>query len=131
MKWNTLKFSNLVEAEKKRRRITNNSEMAKLMDVSTNTLQNIMKGATIPSVEYLCKMAIVLRVDLPVFFDYDESEPITPVPVESESELASCYKTMFKQQKEITEQQKEITDLTIEVERLKNVTAPVKDALTG
>ena len=74
MKWNSLKFSNLIEAEKKRRRITNNGDMAKLMDVSINTLQNAMKGITIPSVEYLCKMAIFLGVDLPVFFDYDDKE---------------------------------------------------------
>jgi len=74
MKWNSLKFSNLIEAEKKRRRITNNGDMAKLMDVSINTLQNAMKGITIPSVEYLCKMAIFLGVDLPAFFDYGNNE---------------------------------------------------------
>lgn len=134
MKWNSLKFNDLVETEKKRRRITNNGDIAVLMGVSINTLQNAMKGLTVPSVEYLCKMALFLKVDFPAFFDYDESEHIVSSPItlyEPETELSKCYKIMYEQQREIADQQKEMTELVREIEKLKKPNAPGKIADVG
>lgn len=74
MKFSSLKFSNIIELEKKKRRFTNNQTLADSIGISINTIQNIMKGQTKPSIEILCTVAVYTEHSLEDFFDYSENE---------------------------------------------------------
>ena len=60
-----------------------------------------------------------------------KASPILTLPVESEKAEESLYKTMYEQSLELLNKEREISELKLEIERLKNVSAPVKDALAG
>ena len=134
MKFSSLKFTELIDSEKKRKRITNNLVIASELGVSKQTIENIIKGKTKPSIEVLCEIAMKLGVDITAFFEYGTNESIAASPItlyEPETELSKCYKIMFEQQKEIADQQKEMTELVREIEKLKKPNAPDNIANVG
>lgn len=134
MKFSSLKFTELIDSEKKRKRITNNLAIASELGVSKQTIENIMNGKTKPSIEVLCEIAMKLGVDITAFFEYGTNNVIAASPItlyEPESELSKCYKIMFEQQKEIADQQKEMTELVREIEKLKKPNAPDNIANVG
>lgn len=134
MKFSSLKFTELIDSEKKRKRITNNLVIASELGVSKQTIENIMNGKTKPSIEVLCEIAMKLGVDITAFFEYGTNEGIAASPItlyEPETELSKCYKIMFEQQKEIADQQKEMTELVREIEKLKKPNAPDNIANVG
>ncbi len=108
--------------------------IADSIGISNTMLGAIKSGRSNPTVEVLEKIAVYFGKDMNFFFTDDLkthkqiiNTDIVSAPIElyeSPAELAKCYKTMF-------EQQKEITDLAREVERLKNVTAPERGAHAG
>jgi len=136
MKFSSLKFSNLIEAEKKRKRITNNQVMAIAMGISKQTIENVMNGITVPSVVKLCEIATYLKVDINEFFEYDKGEiqnnivsSLNPEYMKEKDE--NPYKLLFEMQKQINDIIIENADLKVENGRLKNGYAPVQDANAG
>jgi len=57
------------------------------------------------------------------------SESVTLYNPPKEEE--NLYKIMYEQQVELTKSQKRVSELELELERIKNGTAPAKDALAG
>lgn len=69
MKFNKLKFSNIIEETKSRERIPSNDILAARMRTTRQTIENTVKGTSVPSVDKLCVIADYCGVDMNAFFD--------------------------------------------------------------
>ena len=73
MKFNKLKFSNIIEETKSREKIPSNDILATKMKSSRQTIENTIKGTSVPSVAKLCVIADYCGVDMNAFFDLSVS----------------------------------------------------------
>jgi len=125
MKYNKLKLIELIEKDKH-----SYNEIGLKVSMHSNMVGKIVRGESVPSIDSLPKFAAYYKKDMNYFFDI-ESVGIVSDPVSEYADTENPYKLLFEAQREINAIIKENADLKLECERLKNASAPAKDALAG
>lgn len=135
MEYNKNKVNYLVSQHVKSHKGETQDSVAAQIGISKSTLY-----AVNPTAENLTKIClffgiepnelfVISKKDIPVKKVTVVSSPVTVYnPPDDKEQL---YKIMYEQQVALTAANKKISDLELECERLKNATAPAKDALAG